>query len=100
MKAIIGATVVAEAPESDTVDIEGNAYFPPSAVKQGALSDSDTQYTCPWKGDAQYYNVTTKSGVTPDGAWSYPSIKDSAVDRVGLDFAGFVAFAPGVELRK
>ena len=96
MRATVDGTVIAEAPESELVRIEGNWYFPPSAVKDGALSRSATPYTCPWKGAAQYWDVITPSGSTKDGAWSYPEPKPSAVDRVGTDFGGYVAFSPGV----
>ena len=96
MRATVDGTVIAEAPESELVRIEGNWYFPPSAVKDGALSQSPTPYTCPWKGAAQYWDVVTPNGSRADGDWSYPALKPSAVDRVGRGFAGCVAFSPGV----
>ena len=96
MRATIGGTVIAEANQDDLIQIEGNWYFPPSAVTPGALSESPTAYTCPWKGAAQYFDVVTAEGTTKDGAWSYPQLKPSAVERVGRDFAGYVAFSPGV----
>lgn len=95
MHATIDGTVLAEAAEADLVSIEGNWYFPPSAVTEGALTENPTAYTCPWKGAAQYFDVRTPSGTHKDGAWSYPHLKPSAVERVGRDFAGYVAFAPG-----
>ncbi len=96
MRATVADTVVAEAPESELVRIEGNWYFPPSAIRPGVLSESATPYTCPWKGAAQYWDVVTPAGTTRDGAWSYPDLKPSAVERVGTDFAGYVAFSRGV----
>ena len=96
MRATIDGTVIAEAPESDLVRIEGNWYFPPAAVTEGALTASPTAYTCPWKGPAQYFDVVTSAGTRKDGAWSYPELLPSAVERVGRDFAGYVAFSPGV----
>ena len=97
MRATIEGTVIAEAAEDELVEIEGNWYFPPSAVTPGALTQSPTPYTCPWKGAAQYFDVVTPDGTTTkDGAWSYPQLYPSAVDRVGRDFAGYVAFSPGV----
>ena len=42
MRATVNGTVIAEAPESDLVRIEGNWYFPPSAVVDGALTESPT----------------------------------------------------------
>ncbi len=96
MRATVADTVVAEAPESELVRIEGNWYFPPSAISPGVLAESATPYTCPWKGAAQYWDVVTPAGTTRDGAWSYPDLKPSAVERVGTDFAGYVAFSRGV----
>jgi uncharacterized protein (DUF427 family) len=98
MRATIDDTVLAEAAESDLLRIEGNWYFPPSAVTPGALTESATPYTCPWKGAAQYFDVVTPAGTSRDGAWSYPVLKPSAVDRVGRDFAGYVAFSPGISV--
>lgn len=88
MKATINGRVVAEAPESELVSIEGNWYFPPSSIADGALDDSATPYTCPWKGVAQYHNVAGQS----DAGWSYPQPPSSAITRVGKDFGGYVAF--------
>jgi uncharacterized protein (DUF427 family) len=96
MRATIDGTVIAEANEDELIKIEGNWYFPPSAVTAGALTESPTPYTCPWKGDARYFDVVTPNGSSRDGAWSYPELKPSAVERVGRDFAGYVAFSPGV----
>ena len=96
MRATVDGTVIAEATEDELVEIEGNWYFPPSALTPGALTESTTPYTCPWKGAAQYWDVVTPGGTTADGARSYPDLKPSAVERVGRDFAGYVAFSPGV----
>ncbi|WP_327592695.1 DUF427 domain-containing protein [Streptomyces chartreusis] len=92
MKALVGDTVVAEAASDAVVHIEGNTYFPPDSVTAHALSGSPTQYTCPWKGRAQYHDVVVGETVLRDGAWSYPNIKGSAATRVGRDFSGYVAF--------
>lgn len=92
MKAVVGETVVAQAPSEAVVMIEGNAYFPPDSVAAGALRDSPTPYTCPWKGAAQYHDVLADETVVKDGAWSYPDLKESAAARVGRDFSGYVAF--------
>jgi uncharacterized protein (DUF427 family) len=96
VRAIIDGTVIAEATPDELVKIEGNWYFPPSAVTPGALSESPTPYTCPWKGACQYFDVVTATGTHSDGAWSYPALKPTAVERVGQDFTHYVAFSPGV----
>ena len=92
MKALLNNSVVAEAATDDLVRIEGNWYFPPSAVVEGALTESPTQYTCAWKGDAQYFNINVEGGALVDGAWSYPKPHRAAIERVGTDFSGYVAF--------
>jgi uncharacterized protein (DUF427 family) len=92
MRAVLDGTVLADASDADVVTIEGNWYFPPEAVNARALSESDTAYTCPWKGKAQYYHVQTGEGSHPDAAWAYPEPPTPAVTRVGRDFSGYVAF--------
>ena len=92
MQATINGKVIAEATDSDIIRIEGNAYFPPSSLVGSPLTDSETPYTCPWKGKAQYHDVTTADGVSADAAWSYPEPRPGAIKRVGKDFSGYVAF--------
>lgn len=62
------------------------------ALSGPVLEDSPTPYTCPWKGAAQYHDVVTESRVFRNAAWSYPRPKASAIQRVGTDFSGYVAF--------
>ncbi|MFG1807605.1 DUF427 domain-containing protein [Streptomyces sp. NPDC049040] len=92
MQAVLDGTVLADADEADVVSIEGNWYFPPETVTSQALSKSDTPYTCPWKGQAQYFDVQAADTRHADAAWSYPEPLSSAIDRVGRDFSGYVAF--------
>jgi len=98
MRAVVGDLVVAEAPEEDLVRIEGNWYFPQSSLTEGLLVESSTPYTCPWKGAAQYWHLQTDDGLIEDVAWSYPDLYDGAVERVGRDFAGHVAFGKDVSV--
>lgn len=69
-------TVVAESDE--TVVVEGNHYFPPEAVNRDLLKPSDTQSTCPWKGEASYYSVEVDGETATDAAWYYPDPKEAA----------------------
>ena len=92
MKAVIGDTVIAEAPKEDLISIEGNWYFPPSSVKSGLLEKSPTPYTCPWKGECQYFTVEADGKRLQDRAWSYPTPYASGIERVGKDFSNYVAF--------
>jgi uncharacterized protein (DUF427 family) len=98
MRVHVNGVVIAEAPESELISIEGNWYFPPSSVTPGVLTDSPTPYTCPWKGACQYYTVTVNGERLPDRAWSYPELRPGAVERVGKDFAGYVAFWKEVQV--
>ncbi len=92
MRAIIDGATVANAPDSDLVSIEGNSYFPPASIAADAFSDSATPYTCPWKGAAQYHDVSVGDATYHDAAWSYPDPYPSSSDRVGTDYSGYVAF--------
>ena len=55
VQAIWNDTVIAESDE--TIVVEGNHYFPPSAVKKELLADNSSHTTCPWKGVASYYDI-------------------------------------------
>ncbi|GAA1964001.1 DUF427 domain-containing protein [Microbacterium aquimaris] len=98
MKARLNGVVIAEAEESDLVRIEGNWYWPPVSVADGVLSPSPTAYTCPWKGPARYHHVTAAGETLHDGAWAYPDLRPGAVERVGTDFAGYIAFDRSIEI--
>ncbi len=82
------------ASSDDVVMVEGNAYFPASSVRPGALTPSRTTSVCPWKGVARYYTVTTDGVELADAAWSYPH---------PLPFArrvkGRIAFCGGIDVR-
>lgn len=99
MKAVLAETVIAEAEQSDLIQVEGNWYFPLSSAKKGVLIESATPYTCPWKGEAQYYSVVVGDNTLVDGAWGYPHPYPSAFERLGKDISGHIAFAPDVEVR-
>ncbi len=86
------------AESNDTIRIEGNYYFPPKDVRKEFLTPSDAHTTCPWKGEASYYNVVADGETNEDAAWYYPVPKDGSVKRVGKDFANYIAFWHGVEV--
>jgi uncharacterized protein (DUF427 family) len=92
MKASIDGIVVADAPDADLITIEGNYYFPPSSLNAEAFSDSATPYNCPWKGDAQYHDISAGGQTHRDAGWSYPNPYPDSFDRVGRDYSGYVAF--------
>lgn len=76
MKAILDDTVLAESDE--TVVVEGNHYFPPDAVNADYLEPSDHRTTCPWKGEASYYDVIVGGERHENAAWYYPDPSDEA----------------------
>jgi uncharacterized protein (DUF427 family) len=92
MQAVLNGAVLAEAPKEDLIQIEGNWYFPPASVRGELLEKSPTPYTCPWKGECQYFSVKDGEQKLQDRAWSYPEILPGAADRVGRDFSNYVAF--------
>ncbi|MCR2809646.1 MULTISPECIES: DUF427 domain-containing protein [unclassified Microbacterium] len=98
MQARLNGTVIAEAEDDDLIRIEGNWYFPPDSVNHEYLQESPTPYTCAWKGECQYYSVVGDDGVLQDRAWSYPEPYPSAIERVGKDFSGHIAFWKEVEV--
>ena len=98
MKALLGDTVVAEAPKDELISIEGNWYFPPSSVNSEYLTESATPYTCPWKGECQYFSVKDGDAVLQDRAWSYPTPYPTGIEKVGKDFSNYVAFCKEVKV--
>jgi uncharacterized protein (DUF427 family) len=91
MRAVWKNTVLAESDE--TVIIEGNHYFPPDAIRREHFRPSDTHTTCPWKGEASYYDVVVGDEVNKDAAWYYPETKDAA-----KEIKGRIAFWKGVKV--
>ncbi len=71
VKAVWNGVTIAES--DDIVMVEGNAYFPMSAVEPGALAkDLETRPTyCHWKGIATYFNVTAGGETKTGAAWHY-----------------------------
>lgn len=98
MKAVWNDQMIAEAPREELIYIEGNWYFPPSSIKQEFLQKSPTPYTCPWKGECQYFNVAQGDAASQDVAWSYPNPLPSAIDTVKKDFSNYVAFWRDVQV--
>ena len=98
MKAVLGDTVIAEAPKEDLVSIEGNWYFPPSSVRSEFLVESATPYTCPWKGECQYFSVKDGEALLQYRAWSYPNPYPTSFERVGKDYSNYVALWKEVQV--
>jgi uncharacterized protein (DUF427 family) len=92
-KAIWEGTVLAESKQ--VVEVEGNQYFPLSAVKKEYLKPSATHSICPWKGTANYYDIEVNGRLNRDAAWYYPEPKPGA-----KQIKGHVAFWKGVTVEK
>lgn len=98
MKAVWNDTVIAEANKEELIYIEGNWYFPPDSLKQELTTESATHTTCPWKGEASYYNIVVGDQTNQDAVWYYPAPKESAVHTVKKDFTNYLAFWRGVSM--
>ena len=84
-KATWNGEVLAESAQG--ILVEGNIYFPPDSVNREYLRDSERQYTCPWKGQAGYYDVVVKGKVNKDAAWFYYEPSEAA--KVIKDYVAF-----------
>ena len=91
LKAIWNGQVVAES--ADTVVVDGNHYFPESALRREFFAASDQTSSCPWKGVASYYDVVVDGQKNAGAAWYYPSPKPAAEE-----IKDRVAFWRGVEV--
>lgn len=92
-KAIWEGAVLAQSDQ--TVEVEGNQYFPPDTINQEHFAPSETHTTCPWKGKASYYDVLVDGKKNEDAAWYYPEPKPAA-----SQIKGYVAFWRGVKVEK
>ena len=91
MKAVWNDVVVAES--DDTVVVEGNHYFPESALKREYVAFSNHKTTCAWKGQASYYSLIVDGELNLDAVWYYAEPKPEA-EMV----RGRVAFWKGVKV--
>ncbi|MEM8997880.1 MAG: DUF427 domain-containing protein [Acidobacteriota bacterium] len=91
MKAIWKGQVLAES--DDTVVVEGNHYFPHSALKLHFFTESSQQTVCSWKGTASYFDIRVDGAVNAGAAWYYPDPKEAA-----SEIRDCVAFWRGVQV--
>ena len=90
MKATWNGVLIAES--DDTVVVDGDHYFPVSAVKQQYLSFSN-HCSSSWKGQAHYYSLFVNGEMNPDAVWYYPEPSEAAGQ-----IKGRVAFWKGVKV--
>jgi uncharacterized protein (DUF427 family) len=91
MKAIFNGVVVAES--DDTVVVEGNHYFPESALKRDYTTFSNHRTSCAWKGQARYFSLLVNGELGTDLVWYYPEPSEAAAQ-----IKGRVAFGRGVQV--
>ncbi|HYP53005.1 MAG TPA: DUF427 domain-containing protein [Pyrinomonadaceae bacterium] len=91
MKATWRGAVLAES--DDTIVVENNHYFPADSIRREHFRESAKHTTCPWKGEASYYDVVVGGDVNRDAAWYYPEPKAAAEN-----VRGRVAFWRGVSV--
>jgi uncharacterized protein (DUF427 family) len=91
IRAIWNGTVLAESDE--TVVVEGNHDFPPTAIRCEHFEPTEHHTTCGWKGQASYYDIVAGGERNPNAAWYYPETK-SAADEI----RGRIAFWRGVRV--
>jgi uncharacterized protein (DUF427 family) len=78
VKAVWNGATIAES--DDIVTVEGNAYFPATAVTPGVLTPSTHTSFCPWKGTAHYYSLSVDGKSNPNAVWYYPEPKAAAAE--------------------
>jgi uncharacterized protein (DUF427 family) len=62
-------------------------YFPREDLGMAFLEKTERHTTCPWKGEASYFSISTGAGTLRDAAWSYETPKP------GMDaIRGHIAF--------
>ena len=91
MRAIWNQAILAESDQ--TIVVEGNHYFPANSIRTEYFRTTGTHTTCPWKGEASYYDIVVDGQVNKDAAWYYPSTSEAA-----KQIEGYVAFWKGVQV--
>lgn len=89
----VGETVIAKS--KNTIQVEGNYYFPPDSVNKEFLKKSKTHTVCHWKGLCSYDNVEVGGKLLKDSAWHYPEPLKEA-----QNIKNYYAFWKGVEVNK
>ena len=87
--AVWNGVVIAESDE--TIQLEGNHYFPRESINDEYFAASSAQTRCPWKGTASYFDIVVEGKTNQGAAWYYPEPKPAA-----SDIKDYVAFWKGV----
>jgi uncharacterized protein (DUF427 family) len=87
-----GDAVVGESRNALELDESGHnpvIYFPRADLAMALMEPSATTSTCPWKGQASYWNIVTPGGTIRDAGWSYENPLEAVAQ-----IAGCIAFHP------
>ncbi len=74
-------------------DYDPVIYFPRGDIAMDFLDQTDKVTTCPWKGEAQHFSISTSGSMLENSAWSYETPKPEVAA-----IAGHIAFYNGDEL--
>lgn len=88
-----GGAVLAESKSALELCEPGRAdviYFPRDDIAMAFLDQTAHHTTCPFKGEASYFSIITKSQTLENAAWSYENPKEE-VARI----KDHLAFTPG-----
>jgi len=77
----------------NTIEVEGNQYFPKEDIYLNYFKSSELHTRCPWKGIASYYHIVVDGKCNENAAWYYPEPKEKA-----LMIKDCIAFWNGVEI--
>ena len=77
-------------------DHEPVIYFPRDDIAMDFLDETEQKTTCPWKGEASYFSIVTKSTTLENAAWSYEAPKD-AVSQIAGHLSFYVSDKVAVE---
>jgi uncharacterized protein (DUF427 family) len=91
MKATWNDIVIAES--DNTVVVEGNHYFPISAIKAEFFVETAHTSTCGWKGLANYFSIHVNGKENINAAWIYKTPLKAAEN-----ITNHVAFWKGVKV--
>ena len=71
-------------------------YFPREDIATVFLEPTDHSTTCPWKGEASYFSIVTKSTTLENAVWSYEDPRED-VARIKGHLAFYVSDKVAVE---
>ena len=80
---------------TNTIEVEGNQYFPLADVQSAYLKKSDLHTSCHWKGLASYYDIVIDKQRNKNAAWYYPKPLEKATQ-----IQNYVAFSRDITVEQ